>query len=110
MRWSHVARLASQPLTPRLLASQASSARGRALSSSSASAPAYLVMGANGGIGRSLSEKLLQDGGRVALCCRDEVKMNALVEHLLGLFGAEAKERIMTVQVLLMMLSLATTP
>ena len=68
---------------------------------SSLAAPAYLVMGANGGIGRALAEKLLEDGSRVALCCRDEAKMQSLVEYLVGHVGAEAKERIMTVQVCL---------
>ena len=40
--------------------------------------PAYLVMGANGGMGSSLAEKLLLDGSRVALCCRDEAKTAAV--------------------------------
>ena len=40
--------------------------------------PAYLIMGANGGMGSSLAEKLLLDGSRVALCCRDEAKTAAV--------------------------------
>ena len=68
--------------------------------SSDANPPAYLIMGANGGIGRSLAEKLLVDGSRVALCCRDTAKMSDLVDALCaGAAGASAKARIMTVGV-----------
>jgi NAD(P)-dependent dehydrogenase (short-subunit alcohol dehydrogenase family) len=57
-------------------------------------------MGANGGIGASLSEKLLLGGGRVALGCRDEDKMANLVDRLCaGPAGASAKDRIFAVKV-----------
>jgi anti-sigma factor RsiW len=73
----------------------------RALSASEGSAaPAFLILGANGGIGSALAERLVAAGGRVALCARDGAKVHALADRLSGgLVGAEAPERIMAVQV-----------
>ena len=62
--------------------------------------PAYMIMGANGGIGSSLAEKLLMDGSRVALCGRDDAKIAALVEKLCaGPAGPDAKHRIVSINV-----------
>lgn len=72
----------------------------RSFSGSAEGAPAYLILGGNSSIGASLAEKLLVDGSRVAVCCRNDAKMTELVEMLCaGPAGAGAKERIMSVNV-----------
>lgn len=44
--------------------------------------PVYVVLGASGGIGSSLSRKLAQQGGRLVLAARPSERLTALAEEL----------------------------